>query len=328
MQGDGEIGDRRPISRARHASAIISEAPAPVMATPRTRPEDLSWMSLVTPSVRPMPAARPEAPQGILTMPTSRAVGLGLLLGDAAPGDLGIRMDDHRIYRRVEGGVASGDDLAAHATLVNGPIREQRGAGDVADRVDAGIGRAHLIVDGDETRVVELNAGLVEFEFVDICDAPQAYDRGFEGTGGRGGRAGELHVNRVVLHVGVLDGALEVPARESSLEGFLHGPHDVCIRFGQETLALIHECHCRPQGGVDGRDLNRHVIRPDHEQRLGTDATRTAVSGVNTRSPSNASAGCATALDPVAISTRRSHARATRWPSCRIARASSTPGGV
>src|SRR5206468_11695847 len=51
------------VSMASAASAISSPAPGPVMPTPSTRPVAGSTMSLVSPSLRPIVAARPAAAQ-------------------------------------------------------------------------------------------------------------------------------------------------------------------------------------------------------------------------------------------------------------------------
>ncbi len=53
-------------------------------------------MSLVTPSLRSIVCARPEAPQGKRTTLTSPAFGFGLLLAEPAHGDLRIGVDDGR----------------------------------------------------------------------------------------------------------------------------------------------------------------------------------------------------------------------------------------
>ena len=52
------------LSMASAASAISSPAPGPTIPAPMTRPDAASTTSLVSPSLRPMVAARPEAAHG------------------------------------------------------------------------------------------------------------------------------------------------------------------------------------------------------------------------------------------------------------------------
>ena len=95
-----------------------------------------------------------------------------LLLGEPERADVGRaerRARDVDVLDRVRlhpGGVLDGDDA-----LVGGLVGE-RGAGDeVADRVDALDRRAQRAVDGDQAAVVELDAGLVEPEALDVGPA-------------------------------------------------------------------------------------------------------------------------------------------------------------
>ena len=66
----------QPISMARASSAIRSPACTPTMPAPMMRSLASSKMSLVKPSVRPMPTARPEAAHGNFATPTCRPLAL------------------------------------------------------------------------------------------------------------------------------------------------------------------------------------------------------------------------------------------------------------
>ncbi|KAG1300084.1 hypothetical protein G6F63_016878 [Rhizopus arrhizus] len=65
-----------PISMARPISASRAPACTPTMAPPMMRWVSSSKISLVKPSVRPMPIARPLAAHGNLATPTFRPLAL------------------------------------------------------------------------------------------------------------------------------------------------------------------------------------------------------------------------------------------------------------
>ena len=146
------------ISIASMPSAIISPAPAPTMPTPSTRSVFGSKRILVRPSVRPIDVARPEAPHGNFCDLVGDLVALGLRLGQAAPGQLGIGEDHRRNRARLVGHLVAGDGLDGNLGFVGGLVRQHRLAGDVADGVERRLGGPALRVDDDEALLVDLDA--------------------------------------------------------------------------------------------------------------------------------------------------------------------------
>ena len=81
------------------------------------------------------------------------ARGLGLVLGDPDPGDLGVGVGHRRDHGGVEVAVVSGGVLRGDLALVGGLMREHRLADDVADGEDVRHVGALLLVDRDGVHV-------------------------------------------------------------------------------------------------------------------------------------------------------------------------------
>src|SRR5690606_25392328 len=86
---------------------------------------------------------------------------LGLLFGQADPGNLGVGVGDRRNHARIEKAFLPGDDFGGDVGLVHRLVRQHGLADDVADGVDVRHVGAHLLVDLDEATVGNLHAGLV-----------------------------------------------------------------------------------------------------------------------------------------------------------------------
>ena len=145
-----------PISIASATSAISSPAPTPVTPAPRTRRVSGSTSSLVVPSVRPMPSARPDAAhgkRGLVVRACRRAWPASRSARSRRPRD--------RCRRRTGSSAASkrhvvaGDHLGGDHALVRRLVREHRLADDVADREDVRDVGALLLVDRDEAALAD-----------------------------------------------------------------------------------------------------------------------------------------------------------------------------
>src|ERR1017187_9838022 len=140
----------------------------------------------------------------------------GLGLGQANAGDLRLGIGAARNARAVDcpgvlAGHARGDDQAGHRARV----RQQRHSGDdIADGVDARLGRLHPLVSRDEA-AVRLDIGLVQ---PDVRGARQAADGDqhlFRLLGLRLAvlvGPGDEHAFFVLLDLGVLDGEVHIDA--------------------------------------------------------------------------------------------------------------------
>jgi hypothetical protein len=102
-------------------------------------------MILVKSSVAAMLTARPEAFQGNRTTLTWRCCAVapdlallrcGLVLGQATPGDLWVRVDHRRDGARIEGHTLSSNDLGGHFALMHGFVRQQHTARSIPDSGD------------------------------------------------------------------------------------------------------------------------------------------------------------------------------------------------
>jgi hypothetical protein len=99
------------------------------------------------------------SPNSTLVRPSSRPseserLGLGLVLDDADPGDLGTGVRDRWDELGVEKAVPAGRHLDRDLALVHRLVRQHRLADDVAEREDVGHVGAHLLVGRDEAALV------------------------------------------------------------------------------------------------------------------------------------------------------------------------------
>ena len=86
------------------------------------------------------------------------ALGLGLRLGDADPGDFRVGIGDRGDRLGVERGFVAAGDFRRDLALVRRLVGEHRLADDVADGEDVRHVGAHLLVDRDEAALVDRDA--------------------------------------------------------------------------------------------------------------------------------------------------------------------------
>ncbi len=147
-----------PISIASAASAIRSPAFGPTMPAPSRRSLVLVEQQLGQALGAGEPSARPRGRPGKAPLPYLMPLRLGLGLGQADPGDLGIGVGDRGDAPGVEEAVLAGGDLGRDLGLVGRLVREHRLADDVADREDVRDVGALLAVDRDEAALVDRDA--------------------------------------------------------------------------------------------------------------------------------------------------------------------------
>ena len=169
-------GTSQPISMASTASAISSPAPGPTMP----HAQDALGLRIDEQLGQPFGAAQRHArgrwrPRD--RRPTSylRPSCLGLLFGQAGPGDFRIGEDDGRNRQLVERDRLAEQHFDGDAAFVRRLVGQHRLAGHVADRQDVRIGRAQLLVDRSTK------------PFASICDLRvlQAQARGCSAGGRR-----------------------------------------------------------------------------------------------------------------------------------------------
>ena len=170
-----------PISSAMTPSPISDSACGATMCIPSSRSLFASPTSLSRPFAlvhRARAAARRERK---LTDAHLVAGGFRLLFGEADRCHFGIGVDAVRNGDRIEGrGLVAGDHLRRDHALFHRAMREQRRAGDVADREDVGHFRALLLIGGDEAFVVGRESGRGEIEVVGDRTAADGDERHVE----------------------------------------------------------------------------------------------------------------------------------------------------
>ena len=150
------------VSTARAASPISSPRRRRRCRLPGSRSVLGSTISFVSPSVRPIDWARPEAPHGKRTTIDFAILGFGLRFGQAAPGDFGIGEDDRRNRHVVERGRLAGERIGDDFGFARRLVGQHRFAGDVADREDVRVGRPPLRIDRDEAFGIDLDFRVFE----------------------------------------------------------------------------------------------------------------------------------------------------------------------
>ena len=122
------------------------------------RPLSSSHNVFVKPSSRPSDSERPLADHGNTALPYRIPFGLGFGLGEADPGDFGVRIGDRRDRLGVERRFLPACRFRSDLALVRGFMSEHRLTHDVADGENVGDVGAHLLVDGDKAALVDCDA--------------------------------------------------------------------------------------------------------------------------------------------------------------------------
>ena len=147
-----------PNSMASAASAIIVPATEAMIQTPSTRSDLASAIDLdeaVGLAVGLGAAVRHHRELADLDLVARR---LGILLGEADPGDLGHGVDDARDHLVIDDADLAGEDLGDRDPLILGLVGEHRPRRDVADRVDAGDRGPEIVIDLDLAALVASRA--------------------------------------------------------------------------------------------------------------------------------------------------------------------------
>jgi hypothetical protein len=161
--------------------------------------------------------------------------------------------------RLQAGRVLDGDDA-----LVGGLVSQRGAVHQVADRPHALHARALRAVDGDEPRLVELDAGILEAEPLDVGPAAGGDDEpvGTVVLAAEGERA------VVVVALDVLDEGAGVELDALLLEPALGELGDVGVLGRQHAVERLEELDLRAQARVGRGDLGaRRAGADDHELR-------------------------------------------------------------
>ncbi len=145
---------------------------------------------------------------------------------------------------------------------------ETGGRHHVADRVDAGLARAHERIDRDEPALVQLDGGRLEADILGDRPAPYRHQQQI-GLQRLGLLAPEAHPDPGLRDLAALHRHAGARVDAALLErlGQLHA--HVGIFVGDEPGERFQERHLGAERAVDGRELASHRARADHDQRLG-----------------------------------------------------------
>src|SRR5216684_9052736 len=105
---------------------------------------------------------------------------LGLSFRQASPRDFRIGEDNRRNRIRFESDFVAGDCLNGRAALMHCLVGKHRFTRDVADGVDRGIGGLPLLVDFDESLLVDLDFRLIQAGDLGIRPAPHRHQHAVE----------------------------------------------------------------------------------------------------------------------------------------------------
>ena len=179
------------------ASAMRSPALGPTMPQPMIRSVALVEQHLgdaLVAAERQRAAGRRPREHALAVLD---ARGLGLVLGDPDPGDLGVGVGHRRDHRGVEEARHAGRDLGGDLALVHRLVRQHRLADDVADGEDVRHVGALLLVDRDEAALVDEHAGVLGADQLAVGPPPDRDQDLVEGVGRGGAAALEAHAQPV-----------------------------------------------------------------------------------------------------------------------------------
>src|SRR4051794_17005667 len=113
-------------------------------------------------------------------------------------------------YLRIEEAVVTGSVLGGDLTFVHSFVREHRLPDEITDGEYMRHVCAHLLVYGDETSFVDLNAGVLGADGLAVRPAAHSYKNLVEGIAGGGAAAFERHFQTLALRLDLGHLRLEV----------------------------------------------------------------------------------------------------------------------
>src|SRR5271169_469220 len=176
----------------------------------------------------------------------------GLRFGEAGPSNFRIGEDDGGNRVRFEGDFVAGDGFDGGAAFVHGFVGQHRFAGDVADRVDGGVGGLALLVDFDESLLVDFHFRFVEAGDLGIRTASYRHQHTVEyllcffyvWTFKSYADTGLFVLER-------FDGGVQLDRGEEFFQALVEREHEVAIGSGEQAGHHFYASHFGAERGVD-----------------------------------------------------------------------------
>ena len=200
------------------------------------------------------------------------AFGFGFFLGEADGRDFRIGVDAVRHRDRIERRrLVAGDHFGRDDALLHRAVREQRLAGDVADREDVRHLRAQLRIDGDEAFVVGRKTGGLSRLSVSVTGRRPTATSTMSNSRVSSLPSGAVAVERRLDGLAALfdrpDLRVEHDLDALLLENASERLGDLEIGAGENLRQRFDHQHLRADARVDGRELEADHAAADDEQR-------------------------------------------------------------
>ncbi|MNE01767.1 hypothetical protein D3C80_942170 [compost metagenome] len=196
------------------------------------------------------------------------AFGLQGLLGLADPRDFRVGIDDRRDQVIVHLGFVAGDALGDHDALFRRLVGQHGATYHVTDGVDARNAGLALVVDEDETALVQGHAAVGGQQVGGHRATAHGHDQLVEGQLLLALGVGEVHSHLLLLHFGTGDAGAQTDLQAllgEDLHGFLG---NLLVGGREEFLQGFDDSDFSTQAGPDGAQLEADHAGADHAQRL------------------------------------------------------------
>src|SRR2546428_2397277 len=152
--------------------------------------------------------------------------------------------------------------------LLEGFVRQQRRAPDIADRVDPNDVGHHALVGFYETTLIRLDSYRREVQLLSPRLSPDAQKKllGFQADHASSGI--DLRDERGLHLLDGRDPRFQVDFPSSSLEVLLHQSDEVRVRSGEELLSEFHDGYPAAQLLIHAREFHPHHTPSHHEELI------------------------------------------------------------
>src|SRR5271166_843616 len=197
------------------------------------------------------------------------ALFFGLGFGQAGPRDFGVGKYNRGNRVRLESNFMPGDGFDRGAALVHSLVGKHRFAGNIADGVDGRLGGLSLLVDFNESLLIDFDFGSVEAGDLGIWAASYGHQDAVE----------ELlfffyvwsvkgHADAGLLVLQRFDRRVQEDRGEQFLQALVQRQDQIAIGSGQQAGHHFYAGHFGAERGVDGSKFQSNVAAADHEQRF------------------------------------------------------------
>jgi concentrative nucleoside transporter, CNT family len=194
---------------------------------------------------------------------------LGVVLGQAAPGDLGVGEHHRRDGPRSELRWLAENRFDNHLGFSGRLVGQARLAADIADRQDMRGRSATLWIDFNVTALVELHPGLLQTESRAIGPPADRHEHAVVGLLGGHVLSFEGRENPLFACLDAGDLGVQVERLELLPQAILQRLDQVAVYGRQEAVGELDDGDLRTECRVDGADFQPDVAPADDQQPLG-----------------------------------------------------------